>query len=163
MNNVSSLRELLANPRCEYLLEAHNAVSARIAEEAGAAGLWASSLTLSCSFGLRDNSELTMTQALESSQSITAQVRIPVLFDGDTGYGHFAHFQHLVRRLVIRRVAGVCIEDKIFPKTNSFIESESQELAPMDEFCGKIRAGKDAQTNPTLCHRRAHGSVISLD
>ncbi len=38
----------------------------------------------------------------------------------------------------------MCIEDKLFPKTNSFI-GENQPLADMDEFCGKIKAGKDAQ------------------
>jgi phosphoenolpyruvate phosphomutase len=138
------LRRLLAGPGCSYLLESHNAVSARIAEEAGAPGLWASSLTLSCSLGLRDNSEITMTQALEILESITTAVGIPVLFDGDTGYGEFSHFQQLVRKLTARGVAGVCIEDKVFPKRNSFLQSEEQQLAPLDEYCGKLRAGRDA-------------------
>ena len=42
----------------------------------------------------------------------------------------------------------MCIEDKIFPKTNSFIRSEGQPLAEIDEFAGKIRAAKDSQTDP---------------
>jgi phosphoenolpyruvate phosphomutase len=142
------LRALLAGPRCSYLLEAHNAVSARIAEEAGAPGVWASSLTLSCSIGLPDNSEITMTQALEILESMTASVGVPILFDGDTGYGEFSHFQLLVRRLWARGVAGVCIEDKVFPKRNSFLRSEAQELATVEEFCGKLRAGCDARPCP---------------
>lgn len=146
----SSLRQVLASSKCEYLLEAHNAVSARIAQESGAPGLWASSLTLSCSMGLRDNSELTMTEALGLLESITSHVSVPLLFDGDTGYGAFSHFQILVRRLISRAVAGVCIEDKLFPKTNSFLSSERQELVSVEDFCGKIRAGKDAQTDPTF-------------
>ena len=150
MSCGTSLRNLLASSKCEYLLEAHNAVSARIAAESGAPGLWASSLTLSCSMGLRDNSELTMTEALSVLESITSHVSVPLLFDGDTGYGTFAHFQILVRRLIGRAVAGVCIEDKLFPKTNSFLFSERQELASVEEFCGKIRAGKDAQTDPSF-------------
>ncbi len=139
------LRALLASAQPEYLLEAHNALSAKIAEEAGMAGIWASSLTLSASFGLRDNSELTMTQALEVLEAMTARVEIPILFDGDTGYGQFSHFQHLVYKLESRSVAGVCIEDKRFPKTNSFLRSEEQELVSVDEFCGKLRAGADAR------------------
>jgi len=142
------LRSLLQDSTCNFILEAHSAVSARIAAEAGAPGLWASSLTLSCLLGLRDTSEITMTQALEILESITSIVDIPVLFDGDTGYGHLTHFQQLVRHLIRRNVGGVCIEDKIFPKRNSFIASESQELAPVEEFCAKIRAGKDTQTDP---------------
>jgi phosphoenolpyruvate phosphomutase len=142
---AARLRELLASPRPEYLLEAHNALSAKIAEEAGMAGLWVSSLTLSASYGLRDNSEITMTQALDVLESMSARVQIPILFDGDTGYGEFRHFQLLVERLERRGIAGVCIEDKQFPKTNSFLRSEAQELAAADEFCAKLRAGADAR------------------
>ncbi len=141
------LRALLGSPSCECLLEAHNAVSAAIVQEAGLPGIWASSLTLSSSFGLRDDGLLTMTQALEILESMTARVAIPVLFDGDAGYGDYAHFQQLVQRLGARRVAGVCIEDKAFPKRNSFVGGEQQELAPVEEFCAKLRAGCDARAD----------------
>ncbi|WP_348246005.1 isocitrate lyase/phosphoenolpyruvate mutase family protein, partial [Salmonella enterica] len=63
----------------------------------------------------------------------------------DTGYGNFNNMRRLVRKLEQRDVAGVCIEDKIFPKTNSFIGGERQPLADVNEFCGKIAAGKDSQ------------------
>ncbi|VFM96379.1 MAG: phosphoenolpyruvate mutase [Candidatus Kentron sp. G] len=53
--------------------------------------------------------------------------------------------QSLVRKLEQRGIAAVCIEDKRFPKTNSFIGGKTQPLADMDEFCGKIKAGKDAR------------------
>ena len=69
----------------------------------------------------------------------------PILLDGDTGYGNFNNMRRLVRKLEQRDIAAVCIEDKVFPKTNSFIGGEQQELADMDEFCGKIAAGKDSQ------------------
>jgi len=139
-------------------------LAATIVEEAGIPGLWASSLTLSCAAGMRDNSELTMTEVLEVLESITAKVEIPILFDGDTGYGQFSHFQQLVRKLCLRRVGGVCIEDKVFPKTNSFLRSEGQDLAPVDEFCGKIRAGKDAQTDPDfLVVARTEALIVGLE
>lgn len=164
MKASQRLRQLLFEGPCEQILEAHNALSATIVEAAGIPGIWASSLTLSCSNGLRDNSELTMTQALEILESMTARVEIPVLFDGDTGYGHFNHFQQLVRRLCSRQVAGVCIEDKVFPKTNSFLRSEQQELAPIEEFCGKIRAGKDCQTDPDfVIVARTEALITGLD
>ena len=47
-------------------------------------------------------------------------------------------------------MAAVCIEDKLFPKTNSFIGSERQPLATIDEFTGKIKAVKDAQSGSRL-------------
>ena len=54
--------------------------------------------------------------------------------------------RRLVRKLGERGIAGVCIEDKLFPKTNSFI-GEAQPLADIEEFCGRIKAGKDSQTD----------------
>jgi len=69
---------------------------------------------------------------------------VPILLDGDTGYGNFNNARRLVRKLEQRGVAGVCIEDKLFPKTNSFI-GDGQPLADVNEFCGKIQAMKEAQ------------------
>ena len=71
---------------------------------------------------------------------------IPVVVDGDTGYGNFNNARMLVRKLCQRHVAGVCLEDKLFPKTNSFI-GDDQELADVREFCGKLAACKDSQTD----------------
>ncbi|MCH2171288.1 phosphoenolpyruvate mutase [Myxococcota bacterium] len=164
MKASTRLRKLLESSNTEYILEAHNALSATIAESSGAKGLWASSLTLSASYGLRDNSEMTMTQVLDVLESMTERVEVPILFDGDTGYGQFSHFQQLVRKLCAREIAGVCIEDKIFPKTNSFLQSEQQQLAPVDEFCGKIRAGKDIQPDPDfVVVARTEALITGLD
>jgi len=73
------------------------------------------------------------------------------LLDGDTGYGNFNNMRRLVMKLEQRDIAGVCIEDKQFPKTNSFIDGEKQPLANIDEFCGKIKAGKDSQRDDDFC------------
>jgi phosphoenolpyruvate phosphomutase len=51
----------------------------------------------------------------------------------------------LITKLESRGIAGVCLEDKLFPKTNSFIDGELQPLADIHEFCGKIMACKDTQ------------------
>ena len=73
------------------------------------------------------------------------------MLDADTGYGNFNNARRLVKKLEQRGVAAMCIEDKLFPKTNSFINSEQQPLADMDEFAGKIKAAKDTQTDPDFC------------
>src|SRR5947199_6882841 len=78
---------------------------------------------------------------------MTDTTAIPRLLHGDTGYGNFNNMRRLVRKLEQVGVAGVTIEDKLFPKTNSFLRSELQPLADVEEFCGKIKAGKDSQTD----------------
>jgi phosphoenolpyruvate phosphomutase len=76
---------------------------------------------------------------------------IPILLDADTGYGNFNNVRRLVRKLEQRNIAAMCLEDKLFPKTNSFIRGEQQPLADIREFCGKIAAAKDTQQDPDFC------------
>ena len=144
-SKFSRFRRLLTAPQLSFLMEAHNGISAKIVEEAGFEGIWASGLTLSASLGVRDRNEASWTQVLDVLEFMADGTSIPIMLDGDTGYGDFNNFRRLVRKLCQREIAAVCIEDKLFPKTNSFIGSERQQLAPLDEFCGKIKAGKDSQ------------------
>ncbi|HMS84268.1 MAG TPA: phosphoenolpyruvate mutase [Nitrospira sp.] len=143
--------DLLMSEQLEFICEAHNGLSAKIVQEAGFRGIWASGLSISAQFGVRDNNEASWTQVLENLEFMSDAARIPILLDGDTGYGNFNNMQRLVRKLEQRRIAAVCIEDKLFPKTNSFIKGDAQPMADMQEFCGKIKAGKDAQTDPNFC------------
>ncbi|MDQ3120028.1 MAG: phosphoenolpyruvate mutase [Verrucomicrobiota bacterium] len=132
-------------------MEAHNGLSARIVEEAGFRGIWASGLSISAALGVRDNNEASWTQVLEVVEFMSDATSIPILLDADTGYGNFNNMRRLVKKLEQRGVAAVCIEDKLFPKTNSFINSERQPLADLEEFAGKIKAVKEAQRDPDFC------------
>jgi len=142
---TKKLKQLIRSPNLKLICEAHNGISAKIVEETGFKGIWASSLTMSASAGVRDNNELSLTQILEILEYMSDVTTVPILVDGDTGYGNFNNMCRLVKKLEIRQIAGVCIEDKLFPKTNSFINSSTQVLADTEEFCGKIKAGKDTQ------------------
>ena len=143
-SKTRAFRQMLASPELEFIMEAHNGLSGRIVEETGFAGIWASGLSISSALGVRDNNEASWTQVLEVLEFMADATAIPILLDGDTGYGNFNNMRRLVNKLCQRGVAGVCIEDKLFPKTNSFVGS-AQPLADIDEFCGKIKAGKDSQ------------------
>ncbi len=145
ITKAKALRELITSSKLEFLMECHNGLSAKIAEEAGFKGLWGSGLSISAACGVRDNNEMSWTQVLEIMEYISDATDIPLLLDGDTGYGNFNNMRRLVSKLESRSVAGVCIEDKLFPKQNSFLEGGMQALADIEEFCGKIKAGKDAQ------------------
>ena len=147
MRKTTQLKNMLTSGQTEFILEAHNGLSARIVEEAGFKGIWGSGLALSAQHAVRDNNELSWTQVVEQLEFMTDVTRIPILLDGDTGYGDFNNMRRLVRKLGQIGVAGVCIEDKLFPKTNSFIQGEAQPLEDIQTFCGKIQAGKDSQTD----------------
>src|SRR3954471_13181232 len=150
MKKTSQLKQLIHSQNLEFLMEAHNGLSAKIVEETGFKGIWASGLTISAALGVRDSNEASWTQVAEVCEFMADATSIPILLDADTGYGNFNNVRRLVRKLEQRGIAGVCIEDKQFPKTNSFINGEAQPLADMDECCGKIKAGKDSQSDPNF-------------
>src|SRR5919201_1327493 len=133
ISKTQQFKRLLQSKRLEFLMEAHNALSARIVEEAGFRGIWASGLSISAALGVRDNNEASWTQVLEVVEFMSDATRIPILLDGDTGFGNFNSVRRLVTKLEQRGIAGVCIEDKLFPKTNSFIRGTAQPLADMHE------------------------------
>lgn len=145
MKKTTQLKRMINSNELEFIMEAHNGLSAKIVEEAGFKGIWGSGLSISAALGVRDNNEASWTQVLEVLEFMSDATSIPILLDGDTGYGNFNNMRRLVKKLEQRQVAGVCIEDKLFPKTNSFIGGEAQPLADIEEFCGKIKAAKDAQ------------------
>lgn len=147
---TTQFRRMLTRPELCFLMEAHNGVSSIIVEEAGFEGIWASGLTIATSMGVRDSNEASWTQVLEVLEYMSDVTSIPILLDADTGYGNFNNFRRLIKKLHSRNIAAVCIEDKLFPKSNSFI-GEHQPLADTDEFCGKIKAGKDIQTDDDFC------------
>ncbi len=146
-SKAAHFRAQLTAPTLTFLMEAHNGLSARVVEDAGFEGIWASGLSISAALGVRDRNEASWTQVLDVLEFMADATSIPILVDGDTGYGDFNNFRRFVKKLCQRQIAAVCIEDKLFPKINSFLNG-SQSLAAIEEFCGKIKAGKDSQTNP---------------
>ncbi len=141
---VQLRRELSGADDLGVVAEAHDGLSAMLVERAGFRAIWASGLTISSASGVRDCSELSPTQLLAAIEQMSDAVSIPILADGDSGHGNFNNARRFVRKLCERGVAGVCLEDKLFPKMNSFIGND-QPLAEIGEFTGKLKAAKDAQ------------------
>ena len=118
-------------------------ISAKIVEEAGFKGIWASGLALSAQYGVRDNNEASWTQIVDMIEFMLDATNIPILLDGDTGYGNFNNLRRLVRKLEQRGVAGVCIEDKIFPKPTALLKERSKEsLQIYQNFREKLQASE---------------------
>lgn len=152
IKKTTQLKNMLLSKDLSFLMEAHNGLSAKIVEEAGFKGIWGSGLSISAAMGVRDSNEASYTQVLEVLEHMSDVTTIPILLDGDTGYGNFNNARRLVKKLEQRGIAGVCIEDKMFPKTNSLLDdSEGKPLAPIAEFAAKIQCMKDHQTDPDFC------------
>jgi phosphoenolpyruvate phosphomutase len=107
--------------------------------------VWSSGFEISTAHAVPDASILTMSEYLAAARSIAQGVApVPVIADCDTGYGNSNNVIRMVREFEAAGIAAVCIEDKSYPKTNSFVAGK-QELATVAEFVGKILAAKNAQ------------------
>jgi phosphoenolpyruvate phosphomutase len=153
------LKLLLPNDRLSFAMEAHDGISAIIAEKAGFEAIWASGLAISTSLGLRDANEATWSQVLFIVEFMADATKVPIVLDGDTGHGNFNTVRRLVRKACDCNVAGICLEDKVFPKMNSFV-SGVQVLAEAKEFAGRIRAAKDSETKTFSVFARTEALVV---
>jgi len=143
----AALRRLLAAPSPIVLAGAHDALTARLVEEAGFEGVWASGFEISASFAVPDASILTMTEMLEASRRMAAAVSIPVIADCDTGFGNAINAMRTVEAFERAGIAGLCIEDNVFPKRCSFYPGVKRLLADVDEQAMKIRAALAARAS----------------
>ena len=109
INKAQLLKKLINSNNLEFLMEAHNGMSAKIVEEVGFKGIWGSGLAISASLGLRDNNEASWTQVLDVCEFMSDSTNIPILLDGDTGFGNFNNMRRLVKKLEQRDIAGVCM------------------------------------------------------
>jgi phosphoenolpyruvate phosphomutase len=141
---ANKLRELIGGGGLASVMSAHNPLSARLAEQAGFDGIWASGFELSAAYGVPDASLLSFTQHLDMTRAIVEQVAAPVVADLDTGYGNAVNAMHVVAAYARAGVAAVVIEDKIFPKDTSLLAGGRQDLVRVEEFQGKIAAARAA-------------------
>ena len=89
---------------------------------------------------------LTLTEMVANAKYISDAVDIPVVCDADTGYGNPMNVRRTVREYEAAGVAGIHIEDQLFPKKCGFFDGK--QVIPQDEAVQKIRAALDARTDP---------------
>lgn len=128
---------------------AHDGLGAKLIGESNFDSVWASGLEISASYGVPDANILTMNQFLSKAYEMNQATTLPVIADCDTGFGNVNNAIFMMEQYEAHGISGICIEDKTFPKVNSFIEGR-QNLADIDEFSGKIRAITDTKKDKNI-------------
>jgi phosphoenolpyruvate phosphomutase len=118
---MPDLRQKIRDRGLVHIMAAHSPLSARLAEEAGFDGLWASGFELSALYGLPDVSLISMTQHLDMVRAIAGQSSLPIVADIDTGFGNAVNVIHAITEYERAGAAAVVIEDKTFPKVTSLV------------------------------------------
>jgi len=133
--------EICSNRELSFLMEAHDGLS-RPSPSRRVSKALASGLSISSSLGYRDANEASWTELVDVVERMADASDLPILVDGDSGFGNFNNARLLARKLAQRGAAGVALEDKGFPKMNSFA-GDRHPLADVGEFSGRLRAVKD--------------------
>jgi phosphoenolpyruvate phosphomutase len=142
---AANFRNLIKNQAYITGVGARDALEAKMIERAGFDFVWSSGFCISASYGLPDASILSMKHFVEEALAIKEAINIPIIYDGDTGYGNAINVIYLTKILDEAGIAALCLEDKRFPKDTSLLAGGRQELIEAKEFANKIKAAKDTQ------------------
>ncbi len=149
MTKASLLRAILRGPGLVPMVGAHDALSAKLIEAAGFPVIWSSSFAVSAAQrAVPDVNLLTMTENLEAARYVDEAVAAPVIADVDNGYGNVVNVVRTVEEYERAGIAGICMEDNIFPKKCSLYPGMKRELLSIEEFAGKVRASVDRRKDP---------------
>src|SRR3954451_19675062 len=146
--SMRTIRDMLGRSDASVLIGVHNALGAKIAEEAGADGLWISSFEVHAAARLPDADILGAQDYVTIVQQIIDRVDLPVLVDGNAGGGNAINTIRLVREFEKAGATGMCIEDNPFPKRCSLYDGMQEELELASTFCGKLDASLEKRTHP---------------
>jgi 2-methylisocitrate lyase-like PEP mutase family enzyme len=164
MKATTRLRQLIADPEILVAPGAYDGITARLIEQAGFSALYMTGAGTSASFGLPDYGLLTMTEMVGNAARITAAAgSLPLIADGDTGYGTELNVVRTVQEHERAGTAGIHIEDQISPKRCGHLDGK--ELVSTEEFLAKIRAAVATRRDPdfVIIARTDARSVAGFD
>ena len=147
MSQSENLVKLLDNQPIVKVCGAYDVMSAKLVELYGFDAIWAGSFAISAIYNVPDASILTMTEFFTAASNMAHACEIPVIADCDTGYGDATNVRYMVKKYENAGIAGICIEDKTFPKQNSLLEGGNNQLLSEKDFAAKILAANEAKQN----------------
>ncbi len=145
------LRGLLARPDIIQMPGAYNGLAARQAAQAGFEALYLSGAAMSASMGLADLGIITVDEVSFFIRQVARSSGLPVLVDGDTGYGEALNVMHMVRSFEDAGAAAVHIEDQLLPKKCGHLNDKK--LIAADDMALKVHAARKARRDLVIIAR----------
>ena len=160
MKTTTKLRNLLKEDKLIVAPFILNALHAKIAEEVGFEAVYMTGCGTAAERGFSDVGLLTMTEMVANAKYIAQAVDIPVICDADTGYGNPINVRRTVREYEMAGVAGIHLEDQVFPKKCGFFEGK--QVIPMEEHVQKIKAALDAYAEQLRAKTELQGQTSDI-
>ncbi|NBP35984.1 MAG: carboxyvinyl-carboxyphosphonate phosphorylmutase [Betaproteobacteria bacterium] len=145
MQASTKLRRLLNQPKMVVAPGAIDCITARAIQRAGFDALYMTGAGTSMSLGYPDYGLITMSEMVANATRIAKSVSIPLISDADTGYGNELNVYRTVQEFERAGVAGIHIEDQVFPKRCGHLDSK--EVVSREDFVAKIRAAAAAKSS----------------
>ncbi len=133
----TSLRQLLAAPGLVYLPAVYDPLGARVVQAAGAQAAYVGGYVTGASRAVTEPL-LTMTEQIATAEAVARSTELPVLCDAGAGFGEPLHVTRTVREFIAAGIAGIHIEDQLYPKRAHYHRNVAHTVA-LDEFAQKIR------------------------
>jgi len=145
--NTMTLKQRLQEMRPLLAPGIYDAFTALIAEQSGFEALYLSGASIAYTLlGRSDVGLTTVTEVAHTLSRITERVQVPVIVDGDTGFGNALNTQRSVRTLEQAGAAMIQLEDQTFPKRCGHLDGKG--VIPVAEMVGKLKAALDARQSP---------------
>ena len=148
MSSGKALRELIAKEGMVVAPGCYDGLTAKLIRQAGFNAIYMSGGSTSSAHGYPDYGLLTMSEMVENASRIADAVDVPVISDADNGYGNELNVYRTIRAFEKAGVAGVHIEDQVFPKRCGHLDDK--ELVSREDYVAKIRAAVDARRDPNF-------------
>lgn len=138
MTTSATLRRLLAEPGLVHTPVSFDPLTARISESAGFQVCYLGGYALGASTCITEPLT-TMMELVQEARTIARSIDIPLVIDGDAGFGEPLHTMRAIREMVWAGVAGTHIEDQHFPKRAHYHRDYQEHVVPLDDMLGKLR------------------------
>lgn len=146
MSKTNQLRVMLSKRQFVVAPGVYSALTAKLVEAAGFPCMYMSGYcTAASTLGLPDLGLLTMTEVVGNVRALADAAAIPLIADGDTGYGNALNVMRAVREYEKAGAAAIHIEDQMWPKRCGHMANKH--VIPKEEMVGKIRAAVDARAS----------------
>ncbi|MDA0996704.1 MAG: isocitrate lyase/phosphoenolpyruvate mutase family protein, partial [Proteobacteria bacterium] len=155
------LRELLARKQILRVPGAHNPLAARLAARQGFEALYISGGAVTMTLGLPDLGVIGLDELCFITKMVSRATDLPLIVDGDVGYGGTLNAMRTVRELEAAGAAAVHIEDQMLPKKCGHLNDKR--LVPAEEAAAKIAAAKRASSHLVIIARTDAAGVEGLD
>ncbi len=154
-------RKLLERPEILQMPGAHLGIAALLAKRAGFEALYMSGAAMSATMGLPDLGMITVDDVCWYIRQVVRSAGLPVLVDGDTGYGEALNVMHMVRAFEEAGAAAVHLEDQLLPKKCGHLNDKK--LASADDMAAKVAAARKARRHLYIIARTDAAASEGLD